>query len=295
MAWKNEGVTASHADIATLHSDVVIMDGLVDSITTAIESASALTITHQNLSAANDTVAAGVYEATTLHDVDGDLAVGNIKTGVVVFGFTGTYDTSATPITAGTVQTGLEGFVNGAKVTGSGTKTLSALTDTVTAGYYAATTLATVDTDLAAANIKSGTVVFGITGTYDTEAVVPIAAETVLTGKKGRVNGTTITGTMANNTGDVAAVSAHMGLTTNLHVVPAAGFTDGADDATTVDLTTVDADLVTGNILAGVTLFGVAGKSTVKDVSDTTTVANDVAAGTFFYTAAGVRTEGTHA
>ena len=70
---------------------------------------------------------------------------------------------------------------------------------------------------------------------------------------------TKLTGTMANNAGDVAAVSAHMGATTNLHVVPATGYTDGVDDATTIDLATVDANFLAENIKSGVTIFGIEG------------------------------------
>ncbi len=44
-------------------------------------------------------------------------------------------------------------------------RTLSASTGAVLAGYYAATTLPAVDTDLTAANIKSGTTIFGVLGT----------------------------------------------------------------------------------------------------------------------------------
>jgi hypothetical protein len=44
------------------------------------------------------------------------------------------------------------------------TQTLSAANDTVSAGYYAATTLSAVDTDLAAGNIISGKTIFGING-----------------------------------------------------------------------------------------------------------------------------------
>jgi len=44
------------------------------------------------------------------------------------------------------------------------TKTLSAANETVDAGYYAATTLSTVDADLAAANIAVGTTIFGFAG-----------------------------------------------------------------------------------------------------------------------------------
>jgi hypothetical protein len=172
-------------------------------------------------------------------------------------------------------------------------KTLVATDDHVHQGFYAETTLATVDTDLVAANIKHDVNIFGVVGTYDASAV-PITVSTVSFGLEGFVNGAKITGEMPVNTGNVAAVSAHMDATTVLHVVPATGFTDGVTDATVIDLTTVDADLITTNIKTGITILGVAGTSTVVDVADTTAVAADVAAGTYFYTAAGVRTEGTH-
>lgn len=45
-------------------------------------------------------------------------------------------------------------------------QTLDPANDTVSTGYYAAGTLSAVDTDLAPANIKTGVVIFGKTGTY---------------------------------------------------------------------------------------------------------------------------------
>jgi len=65
----------------------------------------------------------------------------------------------------------------------------------------------------------------------------------------------------------------------------------GIYDATT--LSTVDADLAVGNIKSGITIFSKEGSSTVKDVSDTTAVAGDVATGKYFYTSDGTKTEGT--
>jgi hypothetical protein len=153
-------------------------------------------VTLQTLSAAAETVAEGYYEATTLSTVDADLAVANIKTGVVIFGKTGTYDVEAVnPITAGLVQTGKIGFVNGGKVTGNGTKTLSDANTTVAAGYYAATTLEAVDADLAVGNIAVGKTIFGLAGTYTSDANA-VAAD-IATGKTAYVNGVKITGNHA--------------------------------------------------------------------------------------------------
>jgi len=72
---------------------------------------------------------------------------------------------AASAVEAGRMKTGDVAFVNGNKVTGTGTKTLSSANDTVNEGYYGATTLSAVDTDLVAANIKCGKTIFGVTGT----------------------------------------------------------------------------------------------------------------------------------
>jgi hypothetical protein len=166
----------------------------LEAISEAIAALAALLPT-QTLSAANDTVTAGFYAQTTLHAVDADLAVGNIATGKTIFGFAGTYDTEAgNPVAAGEMKTGQIAFVNGSKVTGSGTVTLNAANDTVSAGYYEATDLHTVDADLATANIKSGVTIFGIAGTYDTEAANPVAAGEMKTGQIAFVNGSKVTG-----------------------------------------------------------------------------------------------------
>ena len=46
-------------------------------------------IDKQTLSAANETVNAGIYDATTLSTVDSDLATTNIKSGATIFGKAG--------------------------------------------------------------------------------------------------------------------------------------------------------------------------------------------------------------
>ncbi len=84
------------------------------------------------------------------------------------------------------------------------TQTLSETSNALNAGYYALTNLTTVDTDLAAVNIKSGVTIFGETGTYtgiggnvqDTSTGDAVAAD-ILSGKKAWVDGSEVTGSLS--------------------------------------------------------------------------------------------------
>jgi hypothetical protein len=237
----------------------------------------------QTLSAANDTVTAGLYDATTLSAVDTDLATGNIKSGVTIFGFAGSTnvrDSSDATAVAGEVKTGSTFYAGGgAKKTGTGTQTLSDASDTVTAGYYAATTLHAVDSDLATANIKAGVTVFGIAGKTEvvdtTEVTNPVVAARMKTNDVAFVNGTKITGSGTKALDPASATVAA-----------------GYYAATTLDA--VDTDLVTGSIKSGVTIFGVAGAATVQDIADANATETDVALGKTFYSITGAKKTGTH-
>jgi hypothetical protein len=75
-------------------------------------------------------------------------------------------NTASGTAVAGDILAGDTAYVNGAQITGTmATRTLSAANATVSAGYYAATTLTAVDADLTAANLPVGVTVFGVTGT----------------------------------------------------------------------------------------------------------------------------------
>lgn len=95
--------------------------------------------------------------------------------------------------------------------------------------------------NISAANIKYNTVVkvgdaadddrvLSVTGTFTKESTNPIAANTVLSGKIGYVNGSKVTGTMANN----GAVSMTFDPLTQTSVTIAAGYHNGSG---TVNLT----------------------------------------------------------
>ncbi len=128
----------------------------------------------RTLAATTTAVNAGYYEATTLNAVDADLATGNIRSGVTIFGVNGkteVVDTTSGDAVAGDVMEGKKAWVDGAEVTGTlPTRMLAATTTVVNAGYYETTTLTAVDADLAAANIKTNVTIFGIAGTLGTNA-----------------------------------------------------------------------------------------------------------------------------
>ena len=138
-------------------------------------------------------------------------------------------------------------------ITGSiATQTLSAANDTVTAGYYTGTTLSTVDTDLATANIKSGVTIFGKAGdanVVNTSSGDAVAGE-ILTGKKAWVDGSEVTGNVAAG----ANVSGADGSKTFT-------ITDGLY-AGSKTATANDSDLVAGNIKDTIVILGVTGTYT---------------------------------
>ncbi|MBU4332188.1 DUF1566 domain-containing protein [Patescibacteria group bacterium] len=108
-----------------------------------------------------------------------------------------TGDAADTDILAGKIA-----WVDGVEVTGSiTTQTLSDANDTVSAGYYEATTLAAVDSYLASANIKSGVTIFGFAGNVnvvDTSAG-DAAAGDIANDKIAFVDGAQVTGSMFTN------------------------------------------------------------------------------------------------
>lgn len=112
-------------------------------------------------------VIAGYYSGGTLAG-DADLVTGNIKSGVNIFGVAGdsnVVNTSTGDAVAGDILSGKVAWIDGLEITGTiPTQTLSAASGTVSAGYYNATTLSTVDTDLISSNILSGKTIFGVAG-----------------------------------------------------------------------------------------------------------------------------------
>ena len=199
------------------------------------------------------TISDGLYSGgKTATANDTNLAAGNIKANVTIFGVPGTFTSDANAV-AGEILNPKTAYVNGVKLTGSmATQTLNPANETVNGGYYAATTLHAVDADLAAANIAVGITIFGFAGTYTSDATA--AAGDILNPKTAYVNGVKLTGSMATQTLNAANDTVNGGYYagTTLHAV--------------------DADLAAANIAVGKTVFGFAGSYT----SDATAVAGDI-------------------
>ena len=103
--------------------------------------------------------------------IDADLAVGNIKKDVVIFGVTGIVeegtDISDADAAVGDVRTGKTFYsVEEPRKTGTIAEVaIAAGSENVPAGIHTATTLSAIDGDLAVGNIKSGVTIFGKAGT----------------------------------------------------------------------------------------------------------------------------------
>lgn len=118
-------------------------------------------------------------------------------------------------------------------------------------GYHNGFGVVSGDSNLNAANIKSGVSIFNVAGTYTNESPgTAAAAADLLTGKAATVNGNRISGTMANN----GALTITPGAVAR--PIPA-GFHNGS--GTVIG----DANLSPWNIRAGTSIFGVVGSLAV--------------------------------
>ncbi|MBF0244088.1 MAG: hypothetical protein HQL31_02285 [Planctomycetes bacterium] len=214
---------------------------------------------------------AGTYAANNLVSIDSDLASANIRSGVNIFGITGdgnVVDTSAGDATAGNIMSSVVAYADGAQVVGTlASQSLSDTSTAVASGFYAATDLSFIDTDLVSASIKGGVTLFGITGdgnVVDTSAG-DAAAGNIMSGVVAYANGAQVVGTMASQS------------LSNATTAVASGF------YAATDLSSIDADLVSANIKGGVTLFGITGDGNVVDTSAGTATAGNIMSGVIAY------------
>ncbi|MBF0245884.1 MAG: carboxypeptidase regulatory-like domain-containing protein, partial [Planctomycetes bacterium] len=224
-------------------------------------------VTTQTLSADSTAVAAGYYAATNLTSVDADLVTANIKSGVSIFGVSGSpmvVDTAGATASAGELISGKTIYINGSLVTGTlSNQTLSAESSTLAAGNYAAADLSVIEADLTPAKLASGANIFGVLGTdsgVDT-ASGNVTAGQLIAGAKAWAGGAEVTGSLANQ-----ALSAESTL-----------MAAGNYSATT--LSSIESELAQGNILSGANIFGVPGNAFVVNTGAGTASASDILSG----------------
>lgn len=272
----------------------------------------ALSATTYNTSTANQTITSGKYltgNQTIRGVTTANLSAANIKAGVTVkvgddgdddriASVTGTFTSDATAA-AGDILSAKTAYVNGSKVTGTiltksaANLTASGKTVTVPAGYYS--TQATKDVATGSAFTPAVTITQNptitvnanglVTATYTgSSSITPtVTAGYVAAGTAGTVS---TSGTKTYQLTSKAAATITPG-TTN-QTIAAGTYLTGAQTIKG------DANLVAGNIADGVTIFGVQGNfQGGTDISDTTATAGDVLSGKYFYTAAGIKTQGT--
>ncbi len=129
------------------------------------------------------------------------------------------------------------------------TQTLTDSTTSIKAGFYNATTLESVDSDLVASNIKNGVDIFGVTGTV-ISATGTVTASYVLSGSTfSNATSAGLTGTMTNN-------GAVIYTPTSITQTVAAGYHNGEGKVKG------DGDLAAANIKKDVEIFGVTGTFT---------------------------------
>jgi hypothetical protein len=186
----------------------------------------------------------------------------------------------STPASASDVLAGKNYFDGSGTVqTGTlATRTLSSASTTVTAGYYAATTLTAVEANLVSGNIKAGTSIFGVGGdsnVVDTSSGDAVLGE-ILSGKKAFVGGSLVTGSMANQATWDARTA-----------FPGAGYFAGISN-------TLSNAQVCSAATGGINFLGSAGTAVCLGSSGgANATASHVLSGTYFWDSTGTSTQGT--
>ena len=182
--------------------------------------------------------------------------------------------------TGGNVQAnqmlkGATGYAQGSLVTGTieskaaATYKPSTVNQVIAAGQYlSGDQTIQGDANLVAGNIKAGTSIFGVSGTFTSDASA--AAGHILSGRTAYVNGAKVTGTIPYR----GAATYTPG--TSNQIIWAGQYL--SENQTILG----DANLVAGNIKSGVSIFGVTGNYQPSISSDRSLLVNNVTSNTSF-------------
>ena len=192
----------------------------------------------------------------------------NVKAGVNVGGVIGIFTADANA-TAENILKDKIAYVNGNKITGTmenqGNKTVILTSQnssyTIPQGYHSGAGKVTASiTNLTAANIKDGVTVGGVDGIFTSDGTA--TASQILSGKIAYVQGSKITGTMANQGSRTATLT-----TQNSSYTIPQGYHSGTGKVT-ANIT----NLTAANIRDNVTVGGITGTFTSDATADTTKV-----------------------
>lgn len=164
-------------------------------------------ITEVTPKTADQVISKGSYIASDIKvKGDSNLLSGNIKSGASIFGVTGNrnvVDTADATISASDVRENKSGYKGGSLIHGSiPDNTVTEIQPgtsekTIGVGQYIAKAIKILgDVKLIAENIKSGVSIFGVKGTFTSDATV--SPSDILSGKTAYKNGGRISGTMAD-------------------------------------------------------------------------------------------------
>lgn len=183
---------------------------------------------------------------------DPNLIPANVKAGVTIDGVTGTFTNDAT-ITADYILDGFSGYANGEKITGNipskdaATYTPGTADQYISAEQYlSGAQKISGDANLVSGNIAQGKEIFGVTGTFTSDANA--TAESMQLGVSAYVKGQRVVGTAP-----IQAAKTVTPTTTEQTAVASGSFTSGAVKVAG------DTNLVAENIKQGVSIFGVTG------------------------------------
>ncbi|WP_234123439.1 hypothetical protein [Clostridium hydrogenum] len=222
-----------------------------------------------------------------------NLVSGNIKSGASIFGVVGkssVVDTADATATAGQILSNQTAYVGGSKVTGTmanrpdgqmasnavvwnnnGTQQMAVR---IPNGAYLVNhdgagnqEVQLVENNLRTENIKAGSSIFGVSGkssVVDTSDGTATAGQ-ILNGQSAYVNGSKLTGTMANNSSATNAISVGTSGTNKYFRIPYGAYLQNNGQGypeIVSSATQIDSNIASGNIKSGISICGVTGTAT---------------------------------
>ena len=233
----------------------------------------------------NQALSAGFWSSENTVLGDSDLIPGNIKSGVNIFGVSGSLYCPSPTCTGTAVETDVlsgKSFSNSSStgLNGSMTNvgqqiiTPTNTSRTISPGYHNGTGYVVGDSALNTNNIRAGATIFGVNGNT---AVVNTSTGNatvgdILQGAKAWVNGTEIAGVITRRSGDNASTgqTATCG-DGQICFTPPSGYYDGYDTVSALwsQVRDLDSDFTEGNIKQNVDIFGLTGTYPLAGVART--------------------------